>query len=526
MLFLALAPAWGLCENAPPEAKANAAPAPEETFDINEFRVLGNTVLPAIKIEAAVYPFLGPKKTLHTVEQARDALIEVYKQGGFGTVLVDIPEQTVDEGIVRLKVTEGRIQKVRVTGARYYSNRQILAELPSLKPGSVPQLPELQKELTQLANEARDREITPVLKGGTEPGTVAVDLLVKDTLPLHWSLEADNRYTADSAHTRVTGNLSYDNLFQRNDSLSFQYQTAPSATSEVKLGVLTYSGHTWSPTWTWSVYGIRSDSNIAAIGTLAVIGNGTIIGGRLNHILDFGGAGSSHTFTLGFDYKDFGQTVQLPGNVSSPTPIHYLMWSAQYAFNHAGEKFQSASSIAVNFAIRSVADNDPQFDYKRFDATSAFSYLHGGTNLSWRLWHGITVATKLSGQYSEQPLINNEQFTLGGADTVRGYLEAEELVDAGLAGSLELRSPSWKLGPLETVIYSFYDRGIGMMQEPLPSQITTGTVRFDLYSWGGGFRLSGLHGFSGTFEWADPLVDGPRTIRGHGRALFSVQYGF
>src|SRR5262249_32451566 len=156
--FFALTPVTVRCaENTPPPPAAPpAAAASDQTFDIQEFRVLGNTVLPVIKVETAVYPFLGPKKTLQVVEKARDALVAAYGEGGFGTVLVDIPEQSVEDGIVRLKVTEGRIERVRVTGARYYSERHIVSELPSLKPGTVPQLPQLQAELGQLANEARD----------------------------------------------------------------------------------------------------------------------------------------------------------------------------------------------------------------------------------------------------------------------------------------------------------------------------------------------------------------------------------
>jgi hemolysin activation/secretion protein len=521
LTLLIFLPATGPCAEPAPDTKAE----PEQTFDINEFRILGNTVLPAIKVESAVYPFLGQKKTIHTVEQARDALVAAYRDGGFGTVLVDIPEQTVDEGIVRLKVTEGRIEKVRVSGARYYSERRILKELPALKPGTVPQLPQIQAQLGQLANETRDREITPIVKPGAEPGTVVFDLKVKDDLPLHASLEADNRYTADTTPDRVTANISYDNMFQRNESLSLQFQTAPVESSQLKLWTLTYSGRTPSPDLTWSVYAVRSDSTVPAIGTLAVIGNGDIFGGRLNQSFNAGTA-TIHTLTFGVDYKDFGQTVQLPGDVNSPSPIHYLMWSGQYALTHTGDRFQSTTSVSFNFAVNGVAGNEAEFEYKRYGATASFSYLRASTNLTWKLWHGMAISTRFEGQYSEQPLVSNEQFTLGGEDTVRGYLEAEELVDAGLAGTIELRAPTWNLGPLQAGFFTFYDRGIGMLQQPLPSEVTGHTVRSDLYSFGAGIRLVGLHGFSGTLEWADPREDGSRTLRGRGRTLFSVLYGF
>ena len=120
------------------DATTAASSGPDAHFDIVEFRVLGASALERRKIEAAVYPFLGPNKTLQDVEHARAALVTVYKDAGLGTVLVDIPEQSVEDGIVRLKVTEGRIEKVRISGARYYSQRQILAALPALKPGTLP----------------------------------------------------------------------------------------------------------------------------------------------------------------------------------------------------------------------------------------------------------------------------------------------------------------------------------------------------------------------------------------------------
>lgn len=521
LALLVLLPTAGICAEPAADAKADS----DQTFDISEFRVLGNTVLPATKVEAAVYPFLGPKRTLHTVEQARDALVAAYRDAGFGTVLVDIPEQSVDEGIVRLKVTEGRIEKVRVSGARYYSERRILKELPALKTGTVPELPQVQTQLGQLANEAHDREITPIVKPGSEPGTVEFDLKVKDHLPLHASVEADNRYTADTTPNRITANISYDNMFQRNESLSLQFQTAPAAPSQLKLWTLAYSGRTPSPDLTWSFYAVRSDSTVPAVGTLAVIGNGDIFGGRLNRAFHSGGA-TVHTLTFGADYKDFGQTVALPGDVNSASPIHYLMWSAQYALNHAGDRLQSSTSVSINFSMDGIASNEHEFEYKRYGATASFSYLRGSTNLTWKLWHGMAISTKLEGQYSEQPLVSNEQFTLGGEDTVRGYLEAEELVDAGLAGTIELRAPPLDFRVLQVGFYTFYDRGIGMLQQPLPSEVLGGRVRTDLSSVGGGVRLGGLHGFSGTVEWADPLQDGSRTLHGRGRTLFSVMYGF
>src|SRR5580700_1637897 len=108
----------GRLEAADAPSSTSAPVAAKPTFDIQEFRVLGNHLLAAVVIERAVYPYLGPAGTIETVKQAADALEKAYQDSGYGTVFVDIPEQQVDDGIVRLKVTEGVLERVHVRGDR------------------------------------------------------------------------------------------------------------------------------------------------------------------------------------------------------------------------------------------------------------------------------------------------------------------------------------------------------------------------------------------------------------------------
>jgi len=138
----ALAPAaWAAPDAAEP---STAVPSAEPPFPILEFRVLNNSVLEIRTVERAVYPHLGPDRTFHDVQAARSDLEKAYRDAGYSTVYVDIPEQSVENGVVRLAVTEGRLARVRVTGTRYFSNRHILASVPSLQSGTVPHLPDVQ----------------------------------------------------------------------------------------------------------------------------------------------------------------------------------------------------------------------------------------------------------------------------------------------------------------------------------------------------------------------------------------------
>jgi hypothetical protein len=93
-----------------PSSKPNAA-TPDPSFDILEFVVEGNRVLEPLAIERAVYPFLGPRRLIRDADAARAALEKAYHQAGYLTVTVDVPEQQVENGIVRLAVTEGRVER-------------------------------------------------------------------------------------------------------------------------------------------------------------------------------------------------------------------------------------------------------------------------------------------------------------------------------------------------------------------------------------------------------------------------------
>ena len=495
-------------------------PAAAEPFDIGEFRVLGNSVLPPIEIERAVYPHMGPGRTIQDVEAARVALEQAYRNRGFNTVFIDIPEQDVNEGVVRLKVTEGRIERLHVTGARYFSGRKIRAALPSVQPGTVPQFPDLQRELQSLSREARDRELTPVLRSGRTPGTVELEIKVKDQLPLHGGIDVNDRYTADTTRTRVGLNLSYDNLWNRGDSFSLQYQTAPEAPDEVDVLAGTYVTRLGDSGNMLALYAVDSASDVATIGTLSVLGGGRVFGARL--IVPIAAApGLNQSFTLGADFKDFNEKIRLEDQTPE-TPIRYASLSAQYAGGWTALRRQTSFGLGATLGLRNLADDDEAFNFKRFNSRPNFFYLRGNLMHLERLPFGAALALRLAGQYTDQALVSNEQFSLGGVDSVRGYLESEQLGEIGVAASLELRSPPFfRAGPTGGLqLITFWDGGFVRVLDALGQ-----ASRSDLASVGAGMRFSGW-GMDAALDWAYPLVPGNRTLTGDSRLHFSIHYGF
>jgi hemolysin activation/secretion protein len=504
-----------------------AAQEPESvsTFDILEFRVLGVTQLPQADIERAVYPFLGPGRSISSVEEARQALERAYHDRGLGTVFADIPEQDIAEGIVRLRVTEGRIDRVRIAGTRYFSNQRIRERLPSLQHGNVPQLPQVQAELNALNNQTRDRNITPVLKAGRTPGTVDVDLKVTDELPLHGSLEVNDRYTADTTRMRIGASLSYDNLFDRRHSLSLQFQTAPEEPSEAQVLAATYVAPLGESGRMLALYGVDTNSDVATVGTLSVLGKGQIFGARLIQPLS-GSPTFSQSFSGGVDYKDFAEQVRLTSDSMLDTPISYLNAAFEYSGALRGEATSTAFTLGIGLGLRGAGGDALEFENKRFLARPNYFHLRGSLRQERELFAGLRLFGRLSAQYSPDSLVSNEQFAIGGADSVRGYLESESLGDIGASTTLELRSSQllrWagEFGA-RSHVFGFIDGGLVQIHDPLPKQARS----TELASWGLGLRTSGYHGLDTDLTWGYPLLDGAHAQKGESRLHFLMRYSF
>lgn len=206
----------------------------ERKVNINEYIVRGNTVLDARSIEKAVYPFLGPERSLSDIEKARDALQEVYNAQGYQSVYVDLPEQAVADGVVFFQVTETKVGRVRVVGAEHYSPLAIRDGVPSLQEGQVPDFSKAQAELAEL-NRGASRQVMPMVKEGRVPGTMDVDLRVDDKSPWSASVGLNYDYSADTSKLRGMVTLGHDNLWQSGHTFSLTYFTAPRDMQDAKV---------------------------------------------------------------------------------------------------------------------------------------------------------------------------------------------------------------------------------------------------------------------------------------------------
>jgi hemolysin activation/secretion protein len=420
------------------------------------------------------------------------------------------------------------VERLRVVGAHYFVPNAVREGAPSLAPGKLPKLANVTRDLVGL-NQLPDRTVTPALRPGREPDTVDVDLDVADKLPLHGTLELNNRYNADTTPLRLNASLSYNNFFQRGDSGTVTYSVAPENVRDAEIDSASYLFHIPDSRLSLLFSYLHSNSDVIALGTTDVAGRGTTAGFRL--LIPLGQSASfTHSFSVGWDYKRFFELDTFKGTAPTSAPITYFPLNAAYAANWTttNDRNHTGSSTDLNISaelgISHFGSNTAEFDNKRYGAVPGFSLLRASVTREQDLPRDIQLWGSVSGQITNQPLVSSEQYALGGADSIRGYLEAETLGDYGLSLQSELRSPSiarYIGGPVKSWrFHLFGDTGVVGERQALLNTRTS----YGLSSVGVGTRVNLWGYLNGSVQDAQALNNGPNTRAGTNRVLFRV-YG-
>ncbi|MFH1552927.1 MAG: BamA/TamA family outer membrane protein [Candidatus Omnitrophota bacterium] len=135
-------------------------------------------------------------------------------------------------------------------------------------------------------------------------------------------------------------------------------------------------------------------------------------------------------------------------------------------------------------------------------------------------------------QWASEKLASQEEFYLGGIDSVRGYTSGEYLADNAIQTNFELLIPSFWIPEKLKLPYAdntlresvtglvFVDQGYGQKRGPSATERPNAT----LASVGTGLRIRLFNQALLRLEWGFPLGDKPRTEVSTSRFHFSVDF--
>lgn len=591
-------------------AITNLFDAPKPTIAVRGYQIDGNTALPAEEFNLLTN-YIGDLD----FAQIREGLGRLqlrYRELGFPTISVALPQQKLTNGIVHVKVVEGRLSDIVIEGNRFYSTANIHRALPSLTTNILLNTKWFQPEL-DAANQNRDRQIYPVISPGPEPGTTELELKVKDRLPLHGRTEINDKSSPGTPLLRVDTALQYANLWQREQQIGFDYNFSPqdykpggsihgfydlplvtsySAFYRIPFGFdgnlredldrepvtfgfdeVTHKFNLPPPTARPDITFFASRSASATpvrYGPLSVIFTNTLANissqfGQQNFTFndDLGAkltiplrefAGVRSAVSLGADFKSYdaptfstnltyfslyaldqfghpvlvtNETISLPSN--SRAELNYIPlnfgWLAARPDKWGGFAFSYSQSIYL--ASLAAARTNFQVVAGAPGAGGNYTTVNAGLAREQRLFDGWSSLLNVNGQWSSAPLINNEQFALGGTGGVRGYQQGEIYGDTGWRALFDLRAPPVNVGyfptaggdvPAELRCSWFMDYG----QTSLINRPTTANLTFRQWGTGLGFFLTAGEHFDARLTLAWALDGTPTTQAGNMQAYFSI----
>ena len=222
------------------------------------------------------------------------------------------------------------------------------------------------------------------------------------------------------------------------------------------------------------------------------------------------------------------QTIE--SRVPSPQPARYneltyapLNLGFDFSESDAHGSFSAHLGLSGNFA--GDRTNFVRFAYSP-KAEAEFGKATFALTRDQRVLKNWSLLLRASGQAATGPLISDEQFTLGGVNSVRGYLDADERGDDGWFGSAELRTPfiaarvpSWSAFVPAWVRGSvFVDGGQSILLDRVAG------LDHSRFLWGAGFGLSANinNHLDMRISVAWPLLDAPNAQVGEPRAYFSL----
>ena len=470
-------------------------------FEIKQYVVEGNTLLDSARIDQLLAPYLGASKTFGTVQQALEMLEAAYRNAGYDTVQVTLPEQELDQGKVRLRVIEGRISAITLQGNTHFSNENILASLPGLKKGAFPDLESLGAGL-RVANENASKQTQLVMRAGGNEGEIEALVTVKDESPIKAFANYDNTGTNETGISRFNAGWQHNNIGNLDHSLTLRYTTSDRP-DRVAIAGAGYHIPLYKQGHSIDVFAGYSDVSSGVVSNLFnVSGSGKIFGLRYNQHLPRIAA-YEHKLAYGLDiraYRNSTLPINGGGSITPDYTVHPL--SLTYDGRWAGDRTDTSfySSIYYN-PSGTGKSGDAVFSSVRAGASASYQLIKLGAQHTQLLEADWQIRAVLAMQYSNDALVPGEQFGVGGNTSVRGFSEREVANDKGANINLEVYSPDFGRHIQEGANIRglvFYDQGKVWRNHALPGE----TSRAGIASLGAGLRMGIGKSFTLKFDAA------------------------
>ena len=398
-------------------------------------------ILTKDQIQAVTASYIGKQVTLKDLREMADKITNIYRDKGYMTCGAVLPPQRIRDGVVEIRLIEGKTGKVALTGNRFTRTGYIMNRL-GLKAGEITNTDKLNKDLRWFQG-TNDVQLRVVMKPGAEEGTTDYDVMVFEPKNQSVTLYVDNDGYETSGRWRAGIFYNMKSVSGHRDSLRAHFigsrgtkawslgYSVPISRKGMRLE-LDYSGNkTKVVKGELEPLGVEGKSNSYSLTWRAPF-----------HVTEK----SRHEAGLQYVHQKsetdlgHGQVQWVDDRIQRVIPY--------VSFTHYGK--DSVLYHKHSFVWARRRDIDGESDTGKLYRLSSFWQKRNTNGQFWQ--------ARLDGQFgSGDNLAASDRFFIGGVNNVRGYEEGFIGGSRGLSVGLEYHIPVDKAKRI--FVYPFFDWG-------------------------------------------------------------------
>ena len=489
-------------------------------FFVKKIHLIGVESFPEDQFKSTIAEYEKKEISLEDLNTLAKAIESEYLLKGI-IAAVFSPPQVMTDGIMILQVVEAKMGELEIPDHKYFKKKRIEYYWAARK-GSILHYDKILKSL-QLLNKNPDRQVTATLHAGKVPQTTDVALKVTTKFPIHLTSSVDREGVTSTGKNRYGVGVRHNNFLSIDDTLITGSVFGKSFSS-----IYVYHSIPLTNFGTSIVYGYNYSRSIPKkeFGSLGLYSNAATTSVLLKQALYKNGKERGEV-NFGIDAKD-KNTRQDTGDINSDR-LRILRLGGLWTLEGKGSitSFQPKVSQGINgFGARARNALSSR------NADNVFTKFNFDVQHKKALPFMLQTSFQLKTQIASNRLTPQEEFDLGGIDSVRGYSGGDFLADDAVQTNLELLAPAYFIPaaiklpfakkPLreQITLVSFADYGWGNKRHILSGEKDTD----NLFGVGAGLRIQLLDNMLIRLEWGFPVGDKTITESANSRFHFSIDF--
>lgn len=193
--------------------------ADTQSVFVNNIEVSPSEILSKEDVQKIVSPLIGKNVFISDLKAVVEQINKIYAERGFVTARAFLPEQTVQNGNIRIELIESKVGNVTVEQNRWTRDKYITDRMPQ-KEGELFDIVELEKDIMDFNRYNEGVALTANLKAGEKEGTTDIELKAHERIPFHVMGMMDNAGRYTTGRIRGGAMITADSLTGHRDRLS------------------------------------------------------------------------------------------------------------------------------------------------------------------------------------------------------------------------------------------------------------------------------------------------------------------